>query len=469
MAAEAHGYPDFLPGRPGAPFVDPTDGAGAVVLPFPGPTDPLGVRRPHERFTWTEFVDAVPAVPVSVEDMVDDDRDAIRLPNVVVAVSASPASNPRVRRAAQQLYTSVYLKEGYVEEGELDDSGLYIDEYDKRSTYFLAENGRKVTTIRQIRATKRGGILSLPTTQHFALDADVIAEVAGVDSLAGLKAREMVEISGLASDRKEDGVPGGFDATLSIYSSMLRTAVEQGHRLWIQNTTPEVIAQLSALIGKEHVRQIGEPEMYMGSVTTPIAINPQAVVKLLLGSSNPEFDFHKAYLKEAFRGLDARETPADIRQLLTANDIEHTEPSTGYQIVRSPKVIAAAGLVAYAVARAIPLSGLDEFTGEAAIFAGIDIATVAPYVWGLGKMYDRNASTGMKLLGAAVALPSLIAPYAYMYAEGQGYPDYVNAFVAALISGAIIKDIVSRTRLARREAEIREALAAPKPQIQLAH
>lgn len=434
-----------------------------------------------ERFSWKEFIPdnhmasngngnghegaSSPVSATVVAEASKDGSDGLQFPHVKVLLSRTAQDNPHTRRAAQTLYTHKYLEEGYVKPEELT-NGLYIDEYDSRSTYLFAENGQKVTTVRQIRATKKDGLLSLPTSKNFQIDPEALRLAADVQSLADLKPREVVEISGLASDRKEDGIAGGFDATLSIYSTMLRLAIEQGQKLWVQNTTPAVVGQLRLLIGRQQLHQIGEPKMYMGSVTTPIAINPQEVVRKLLGSTDPRFDFHKRYLSEAFKGIDARRAPKDILELLEANDIQHTSPSILYKGMHDKRVVTIAGLLAYTGARALPLGDLDAFHGDVSVFWGIDALTAFPYGWGLALMYDKNASIGKKAVGAAVAVPSLIAPYAYMYAKGENYPPFVDYLVAGIVTGAVAKDAITRTRHNRREQAIVAALSAPKADLE---
>jgi hypothetical protein len=415
---------------------------------------------------WKELVpqaatDMVAVPEVLAQPEVADDSSE-ELPHLVITVSHNPDENPSTRLAARKLYTSKYLRKHYIEPEDLNSEGLYFDEYDARSVYLYAENGVKDSCVRQIQANKKGGILSLPTAKHFAVDSEKVRLAAGVDSLADLKSDQMVEVSALASDQKEGGVAGEFDATIAIHAAMLREALQQGHKLWLQNTTPRMVAQLRMLIGQDQIHVIGEPKMYLGSVTTPVAINPQDVVRKLLGSEDPMYDFHKGYLREIFRGLDATKVPKDIQELLVANEIPHVVPSKLRQVLSNKDVLAQAGVFAYTMARALPVGHLPGFHGSVEAFWSIDAATSFSYTYGLLQMYKRGVSLGRRALGAALAIPSFVAPYAYLYAEGRQYPNYVNIAVGSMVTGAVAKEVVARKLRSRKESAIRGALEAPK-------
>src|SRR5664279_5038077 len=143
-----------------------------------------------------------------------------------------------VRLFAQSIHTEVYLKNHFIGPTDLDDNGLFTDQYSDRSTYLLAENGERYTACRYVSANKKRGIMSLPTAEHFALDADEVQKTAGV-RLADLKPSEVIEVSGLASvprDNPENERTSDLNATWLLYSAILRDSLGQGHKLWLLNT-----------------------------------------------------------------------------------------------------------------------------------------------------------------------------------------------------------------------------------------
>jgi hypothetical protein len=122
---------------------------------------------------------------------------------------------------------------------------------------------------------------------------------------------------------------------------------------------------------------------------------------------------------------------------------------------RKPEVIAAAGLVGYTALRTAGVGfGLSPHSEvDWRVFLGIELATTPTYVLGMGDMArsvlkPENYSTRRKLGAAALAGSSLVAPYAYVVAEGQGIPAAawagVGAFGAVSVFSAASKFIKTR-------------------------
>ena len=104
-----------------------------------------------------------------------------------------------ITRKAMALHTSVYRDRGFIGEGDIID-GYFRDQYTDRSRYFFQENERREVGARLISATRKQGIMSLPTMKNFRVDPDVIASTAGVSRISDLSYKKVVEVSGLASE-----------------------------------------------------------------------------------------------------------------------------------------------------------------------------------------------------------------------------------------------------------------------------
>lgn len=384
--------------------------------------------------------------------------------NLRIFSSTGPFTGDLVQEAGQELRTQVYLEHGFITEDELDSDGVYRDKYEDRSVYFYSRNGTKDGTIRMIDcdAKKRGGIASLPTFEDFSIEPELLKEALGVERLTDIDPKKTVEISALASMFKKDpGEKGELDAIPALYSIMLRHSLEQGHTAWVFSTHPAVQKILKGLIGEEQLHQVGDPMYHMGTKDTPYVVKPQEVVRKLLGSSDPKYDFHKLYLRRIFDGMDARNVPKDIRDILDANEIEYQTPSRMERILSSRKNLGRLGvngaLIAYTTARAVPLSQLHQFHGGdigVGIFWGLDTAPVPLYVWGMEKTFSNKSTTRERALGAVAAAGTFAAPYAYAYAEGSHYPGYVNAAVAGFIGLAVGTEAVKRVSRKRQEQDL---------------
>lgn len=345
----------------------------------------------------------------------------------------------RVKRAAQELHTKVYLEKGFITGEDLDEDGLFVDEYSDRSVHILAHSSKRRTACRYIQATRREGIMSLPTAKHFSIDPEVIKKVASVRRLTDLKSKEVIEVSGLVSvqeDAEGESPRDELNATRLLYAQILRESLDAGHKLWLLNTHKELIRSLRILVGHEQVHELGEIKEYMGSPTVPVAINPQEVVRAVLEAEGRLGDMKREYLKETLEGVSDKHLSDDILQLLDKHGITYEKSSTLQRILRNRKAMAMTALTGYALARAVPVANVEGFEGSAAAFAAIDIATVPPYAWGLTEMVTGR-SLGRRATAASVAAGSFAAPYVYFWAEGHNYPPYVNAVVGGIIGSAV--------------------------------
>jgi hypothetical protein len=397
------------------------------------------------------------ALPSPVTPERDSDHHTIKL-----FTSEHPEFGDEVDTLYMKLHGEVYLDQGFIDETKINPIGLYKDEYTARSTHFYAINGRKIAGARQIKANKADRVgywESLPTAQKFSIDPEVLKKVAGVEHLSDLKRDEVVEISGLVSRRKEDGDKGGgdLDAVIALYSQMVATSLEKGHKLWLLNVDPAFQRRLSMLLGAERVHTLGEKQKYIGPETVPIALSPAEIVRHVLSSEDPASLKIRQHFNEVFPGVNDRRIPKDICGLLKANGIETKHYPEALKMLASRKALGYAAIMGYSAFRAIPASGVDEFTGSVAALWGIDVVTAAPYTWGLMETFSGR-TIPRRVIGALTAVATFIAPYAYFYKQGNVYPPGVNAAVAAFVGIAVASNMISRRTARKRDAKIANVL-----------
>ncbi|MEO6109740.1 MAG: hypothetical protein ABIP50_01885 [Candidatus Saccharimonadales bacterium] len=337
---------------------------------------------------------------------------------------------------AQQIHTDVYLDRGYIQPEELREDGIYIDEYTPRSEPILVKLGAKETTVRIIHADKKNGMLSLPTPKHFAIDTAALKEVAHVSRLADIGWRDVVELSGLASIRLADDATTEekFDATRQAYAAGLRHSLDQGHALWVMNVDNKLMKFLELTLGKDSYTQIGEKQEYMGPATTPIALNPQDIVKSILLDQTSRFgEANREDISLAMQGVSEKHLSRTLIKLLKDNDIETTKNSVASKLWMNKKAALYGSIVGYSALRFLPVMAVEQFHGSVAAFAGIDIATAVTQV-GSMELFFSGKNRAVRTLGALGTGASFAAPYAYFWANGEDYPPYVNAIAGGFVA-----------------------------------
>lgn len=364
-------------------------------------------------------------------------------------------------RRSQEIHTDVYLRRGFIEPDQLNEEGLFLDDYVERSTYFYQESESREVGARLISATKKESMLSLPTAKLFSVDPDKIAEAAGVHRLSELSYKSVVEVSGLAARSKgqiEKSVLPELDPVSVMYAKMLRHSVEQNHDLWLLNADPLLLRDMKHRLGDDQVAVVGERQEYMGPPTIPAAINPRRVVEDILSNSDSE---NRRFIEEAFQGVDITNAPGSLRGAIKESGIPYVEGSQLKRKALDPRTLAYAAILGYSAARAVPVAAVDEFEGSVPLLWTIDVGTAIPYTWGAIETFSGNTPLSRKIgrvaaksVGITVAAGTFIAPYAYFYANGRDYPAYINAIVAGFVGVAG----VSETLKLRKEKRLRSAL-----------
>ncbi len=348
-----------------------------------------------------------------------------------------PYSTPDDTHRAQELHTEGYLRAGFIQPNQLDSDGIYRDDSSERSEPIVVELGGKATTMRLIHTDKKkGGLLSLPTLRRFPVDARAVADVANVTRISALRPEQAVELSGLAAIAREQGISHreAFDATRQTYATGLRRSLDQGHRLWVMNVDKKIETYLKMRLGPDSYTQIGEPRQYMGDPTTPIAMNPVDTVRAIVAGETGRFsDENFDELSHVMQGVSERYLPRKLVKQLHNNGIETTPENLAAKAWHNKKTAFYAGIVGYSALRFLPVAAVEEFEGNLAAFAAIDIGTAVTQVSSM-ELFFKGKKRATRMVGAAGTALSFAAPYAYFYANGQDYPWYVNAVAGGFVA-----------------------------------
>jgi len=350
----------------------------------------------------------------------------------------------------------VYLKKRFIDPDQLDDRGIYTDEYTPRSEPILVKLGDKETAVRMIHADKTDGILSLPTPKNFDIEPDAIKELAHVTRLSDLSHKDVVEISGLASIRLEKGITPqeSFDATRQAYATALRLSLDQGHLLWTMNIEKGFKRQLTGLLGDKAIIQIGQQRQYIGPPTIPVALNPQDVVESILLDERPVIsDENRSDIQRAMNGVSEKYLSKKLIILLHAHGIETTKEPLYSKLWAHKMTGLYASIIGYSALRFLPVGAVDEFNGSVPVFAGIDIGTAITQV-GSMELFFKGKHRAVRALGALGTGASFAAPYAYFWANGDDYPPYVNA----IAGGFIALSAALETKKTLKDKKIRKGL-----------
>jgi hypothetical protein len=246
----------------------------------------------------------------------------------------------RIIDSSRAVHTNAYLDSGIIVPDDLSIEGFAGVKHLGESDFHLVVNGTKAATARLIMSDRLGSIGMLPTVEHFEFDRERAAEVAGVDNFNELLPGRVAEISSLGSVELAANVSEGngnvLGAARVLYASLLRSALDNGHTLWMQNIDGTYDRILKMLLGKGHAVKLGPEQPYMGPPTFPMAVNPTEVLisKLSDESGSEGAKRDKQHIRSVFGGHHfSSPLPDSVHDLMKDNGIEFTSDQT-------PKVIA---------------------------------------------------------------------------------------------------------------------------------
>ncbi len=386
--------------------------------------------------------------------------------------------DPSVIEEARRLTARVYLQQGFISLDQINERQTIIDDADPyipHSEYYVLmdENWNEiVATSRKIKFDEASGQKSFPLLDHEdSLDPVLFRKIEEV----GLD--KVIEISALAKDKNLDS---DDLATLTIYKELFQNALRNSkdEKLFIMACNPALFRNFKQLFNGA-MQQVGPALDYPGQIAIPAMFDlhdgPISVIEMSNDENDPKADSYKFIVEFMFKGLAKSEVDPDIVNALDSNGHENlliddlnsddqmqdsiNEGKKNFWKRRRPELISGLGLIAYTAARTAAVAkGLSPYSAvDWKVFLGIELATTPPYVWGVGDLIRSlkspdDYSKKQKVVAAAMAGSTLLAPYAYIAAEGAGMPEQawigffsVAALCLAIPARKLIKNIRNRT------------------------
>jgi hypothetical protein len=395
--------------------------------------------------------------------------------------------DPELILKARQLMADVYLKRDFVTDSEINHLGVLSEEsdpYASHSTYYVVvpKNQKTVlATVRIINFDPRKGESSFPVLRYkkdFDSRALAVLASAGTDNL--------VEVSALARDKD---LAASGTAALMLYKRIFIDACyedQNGKKSLIMACNPMLYKAFGLLFGESFMR-LGPDLPYPGQPASPAILRAEdAAVNIAKASrdkKNPYRGVQEGVVKYFGAGADASLMSDEILSALDTygygdlvgkmrtndwDDVAQREKQALGILKRGaikgklkevlvryrPEILAAAGLMAYTAARTgVVAESITPVThADWHAFLGIELATTAPYVWGIGDL-ARNANnehykTSRKVSAYALAGSAFVAPYAYLAAEGTLHSEQgavvAGGLLALSIGPTLVKGIKSR-------------------------
>ena len=145
-------------------------------------------------------------------------------------------------------------------------------------------------------------------------------------------------------------------------------------------------------------------------------------------------------MRVAMSGLDTLSTASHATRASRAVGASIIERSAFLKLCRNPKFIAYVVVLVYSVARAVPVVYVPHFRGDWRILWAIDMVTASPYTWGLIEMV-AGQKLWHRVVGAATASVTFLAPYVYFLMYGRHAPPGVWTAIACIFFGGIFLEV----------------------------
>jgi hypothetical protein len=391
--------------------------------------------------------------------------------------------DPELILKARQLMADVYLKRDFVTHSEINHEGVLSEEsdpYGSHSTYYVVvpKNQKAVlATVRIINYDPQKGESSFPVMkykEHFDPEALEILAAAGSENL--------VEVSALARDKH---LAASGTAALMLYKRIFIDALyqhENGKKSLIMACNPQLFKDFGLLFGDSFIR-LGPDLPYPGQPASPAILSTEVgtvnIAKASRDKKNPYLGVQEGVVRYFGAGANANLLSDEILSALDTygygellgkmktndwDDLAQREEQALKILKRGaikgklkelskryrPEILAATGLMAYTAARTgVVAEGIAPVThADWHVFLGIELATTAPYVWGIGDL-ARNANnedynTSRKVSAYALAGSALAAPYAYLAAEGALHSEQAAIVAGGLLALSIVPTLIKQ-------------------------
>ena len=273
-------------------------------------------------------------------------------------------------------------------------------------------------------------ILDIEIARSYQWDAATIIKVSGVDRAGDLTTR-IVENPGALADIAAEGF-SPHSAAGHALSHELHDAIQRRVRLWIAEIPTEQLPRLHEAMGEGVIHEAGQPR----DGHTPIALSPLALLEAWADGTDEQREF----MRVAMAGLDTLTTSSHATHASRAVGASIIERSAFLRLCRNPKFIAYVVVLVYSMARAVPVMYVPHFRGDWRILWAIDMITAIPYTWGLIEMV-AGQKLWHRVVGAATAAVTFLAPYVYFLMYGRHAPLGVWTAIALIFFGGIFLEV----------------------------
>ena len=287
-------------------------------------------------------------------------------------------------------------------------------------------------------------ILDLEIARSYQWDAATIIAISGVDRAGDLTTR-IVEVPGSLSDIAAEGFSPHSPAGHAL-SHELHDAIQRRVRLWIADIPTRDLPRLRDALGADIIHEAGVAR----DGYTPVAMSPLELLEHWASGSDEQREF----MRVAMAGLDTLTTSSHATHASRAVGASIIERASFLKLCRNPKFIAYVVVLVYSMARAVPVMYVPHFRGDWRILWAIDMITAIPYTWGLIEMV-AGQKLWHRIVGAATAAITFLAPYVYFLMYGRHAPPGVWTAIACIFFGGIFLEVFRY----RRDRAVKKGLA----------
>ena len=287
-------------------------------------------------------------------------------------------------------------------------------------------------------------ILDLEIARSYQWDAATIIAISGVDRAGDLTTR-IVEVPGSLSDIAAEGF-SPHSAAGHALSHELHDAIQRRVRLWIADIPTRDLPRLRDALDADIIHEAGVAR----DGYTPVAMSPLELLEHWASGSDEQREF----MRVAMAGLDTLTTSSHATHASRAVGASIIERASFLKLCRNPKFIAYVVVLVYSMARAVPVMYVPHFRGDWRILWAIDMITAIPYTWGLIEMV-AGQKLWHRIVGAATAAITFLAPYVYFLMYGRHAPPGVWTAIACIFFGGIFLEVFRY----RRDRAVKKGLA----------